>query len=354
MRTFFFSALFLFFNFNYFSQSKSDSLEFQKYFDKAYQLRNINPDSAFFWIDKTLEVALLSGKKEWLAKTLNLKGILHFKKNDYMKSLTELEKALSYTNNNELKGKIYINLGNTLSDIGYKYSAVDYYKKAVKIFSESNNQQFLIRALMNLASEEFFIGHKNNARNHLKLALYYAREFHMVEEEAMCLNNLSAFFINSGLVDSASRYVYQSFNAYEQVENYFGLADAYLTAIELHLEKKEWEYAKALIDLADSLVDRIQYLEGKKLLTSEKVHYYIHTNHLENAANYFNEYLKLEDSLNNKIQDSATIPSPNEKNNLKEQSSAQTYFSWIQLFFIICLVICIFVFVLRNYRNVKE
>lgn len=356
MRTLFFSVLIQIALHPAFSQNKNDSIEFQSYYEKAYRLRTIHTDSAFYWIEKSQETAQRTGKKEWLAKTFNLKGVLHHKKSEYLKSLNELEKALKYTNNKELKGKIYINLGNTLSDLGYNYSAIEYYKEAVRIFNETDNQQFLVRALMNLAGEEFNVKHTVNARNHLKLALYYAQEYELLEEEAMCLNNLSAFFIKSGLVDSASRYVYQSFNVYEQTENYFGLADAYLTAIELHLEKKEWDYAKALIDLADSIINSIQYLEGKKILTSEKVNLFLNTNDTESAKKFFNLYLRLEDSLNRKKSegDKIQVSSITENSESSIVHNPHKSFSFIQLLMIVCISVCIFVFVIKNYRYVKE
>ncbi len=338
------------------SQNKNDSIQFQNYYEKAYRLRNVNPDSSFVWIEKALAIAQSASNEEWLAKSFNLKGILYYKKSEYFKSLTELEKALKHASSNELKGKIYINLGNTLSDMGYTYSAMDYYKAAIQIFNTTNNFAFLIRALMNLASEELNIGWVTNARNHLKLALYYAHENNLMEEEAMCLNNLSALYIQSGLVDSASRYIYQSFNAYEQTENYYGLADAYLTAIELHLEKKEWSYAKALIDLADSVVNHLNYLEGKVLLTGKKVSYYLSTNDCAHAQQSFNEYLLLEDSLNKMKKPVPEIVfSDRQKLELDKQSDMHLdYVAYLQLALMVGIGTSIGVAVLKNYRYDKE
>lgn len=362
MRTLFFCSMLLFQVTFYHSQKlhqnlhKKDSIEFYSYFDKAYQLRSSKPDSAFYWVNKALEVAQKLANKEWLAKSMNLKGIIYYKKNEYLKSLHELENALKYTNNKELKGKIYINLANTLSDLNFPYSAIQYYQEAVRIFNSTHNYQFLIRALLNLATEEFNIGQKVNARNHLKLALYYAREYDLPEEEAICLNNISAIFIQSGLVDSASRYIYQSFNAYEKTENYFGLADAYLTAIELHLEKKEWDYAKALIDLADSIVNSIQYLEGKKILTSEKINYFLSVGELELSKKYFNEYLKLEDSLNIKKRTgdaNISLPNNNEEKSISS-STSDIHFALLQLAVIFLIGIFICIFIVKNYRHVKK
>lgn len=356
MRTLFFSAV-LMFGFCFIhsqNKDKEDSIRFYAVYQKAYNTRNTKPDSALLLLDKAMEAAVLSANKEWMAKVFNLRGIVYYRKNDYLKSLTELEKAMKHTTNEEMKGKININMGNTLSDMGYSYSAIQYYKEAIRIFDRSGNNQFLVRALMNLASEEFNVGQILNARNHLKLALFYAREYQMMEEEAMCLNNLSAMYIKSGLVDSASRYIYQSFNAYEQTENYFGLADAYLTAIELHLEKKEWSYAKALMDLADSLIDKLQYLEGKKLITSEKVNYYLHINDCTTAAVFFNEYLRLEDSLVKKKYHPGVVPSVQQNiSEDKRKIISSNYISYIQLFFITGMFVYILVFVFKNYRYGK-
>lgn len=333
------------------SQTKQDSLKFFEYYNKAYKLRNSHPDSALYWIEQCVQLPI-TPKNEWLAKAYNLRGIIYYKKSNYAHSILDLEKALKLTNDKELQGKIYINMGNTLSDLRYHYSAIHYYEKAVQIFNDIQNYQFLVRALMNLASEEFNIQQKNIARTHLKLALYYAHEHDMIEEEAMCLNNLSAMFIQSGLIDSASRYIYQSFHKYEQLENYFGLADAYLTAIELHLEKKETEYARTLIDIADSIIDHLKYLEGKKIITSEKVNYYLLVQDISHAQKYFNIYLRLEDSLNKIKSETKNISLQNSTTDTSEQKDATNKNRWAILQVVLILLIAVWTSygIIKNYR----
>ncbi len=336
----------------------SDSIQYYRCYDYAYKLRNNNVDSAFYWINEALSIAQLSANPEWRAKALNLKGILYYKQNNYYASIDYLNRALFLTKDKSLKAKIYTNLGNTLSDLQYSYSAINYYQEAVRVFNELQDYRFLVRALMNLATEEFNLKQINAARNHLKLALYYAHEYDLLEEEAMCLNNLSAFFIKAGQLDSASRYVYQSFNNYEQLENYYGLADAYLTAIELHLEKKELDYAKALMDLADSIIDHLQYLEAKKLITSEKVNYYLMVKDIEKAQKYFNDYVRLEDSINkqkNVDPLAQQIKFSSQESTTKNQSKKQTvFFSRIQLVFIILCSLFIVWMIVKNYRHEKK
>ncbi|GIV27671.1 MAG: hypothetical protein KatS3mg027_1485 [Bacteroidia bacterium] len=357
MRTLIFVTLYLVVSSHIFSQhNNSDSTEFYICYDYAYKLRNTNVDSAFFWINKALEISQLTANSEWRAKALNLKGILYYKKNDYYASIENLNRALSLTKDKTLKSKIYINLGNTLSDLNYSYSAIKYYEEAVRLFNELQDYRFLVRALMNLATEEFNIKQINSARNHLKLALYYAKENDLLEEEAMCLNNLSAIFIKTGQVDSASRYIYQSFNNYEQLENYYGLADAYLTAIELHLEKKELSYAKALMDLADSIIDKLRYLEGKKLLTSEKVNYYLLQKDVDNAQKYFNIYIRLEDSLNRAKNTSLSITEnvSSQSNTTHKTNTNNTIISWVQLILISLCSSLIAILLIKNYRHEQE
>lgn len=70
MRTLFFCSMLLFQVTFYHSQKphqnlhKKDSIEFYSYFDKAYQLRSSKPDSAFYWVNKALEVAQKLANKE--------------------------------------------------------------------------------------------------------------------------------------------------------------------------------------------------------------------------------------------------------------------------------------------------
>ena len=356
MRDLYFWNLFLiiFLSFqNFIAQFKKDSAEFQYYFDKAYKLRSVNVDSAFYWIDNALEVAKKLDHKEWLAKAYNLKGILHYKKSQYFTSITELDKALKLTNDKELKGKIYINLGNTLSDLNFPYSAKRYYEDAIRMFNETQNYPFLVRALLNLATEEFNLKEYTAARVHLKLALYYAQQQNLVEEAAICLNNLSAMFIKTGQIDSASRYIYQSFNDYEKTENYYGLADAYLTAISLHLTKKELSYAKAIIDLADSIVDRLGYLEGKKILIQHKVNYYLLSDNNELAKRYFDEYIQLEDSFYRQKKGSVLLFSEMNQQidaDNKITGSKNIRVSFIQLFITILIALACTTYLFKQYR----
>lgn len=356
MRYLLFLELWIFYSVCLLSQNTKDSADFFYYFDNAYQLRNRNPDSSFYWIEKALEIAKSTGKREWLAKIHNLKGILYYKTYNYYQSISELQTALKLTNSNDFKGKIYINLGNTLSDLNYPYSAKQYYEEAVRLFNKTQNYRFLIRSLMNLSSEEFHLKRITPARNHLKLALYYAQENDLKEEEAMCLNNLSAMFIKTGNIDSASRYIYQSFNIYENIENYYGLADAYLTAIELHIEKKELEYARSLIDIADSLIDKLSYLEGKKLLVSEMVNYYLLIKDFERSMKYFNLYIRLEDSLNHKrlVNKDNVVINSNFSQIEYVNNKNTTIFSFVQIFVIFVFSILIIINLFKHYRYVKE
>ncbi len=354
MRTFYFYLFLPVIIVPLYSQNKTDSLRFFHYFDIAYKLRNINPDSAFYWINKASEIAISTGEREWKAKAHNLKGILYYKKYNYYQSILELESAIKLTNNKDLKAKIYINLGNTLSDLNNSYLAKHYYEESVKLFNEIQNYQFLIRALINLSSEEFKLKLTTPARNHLKLALYYSKEYNLPEEEAICLNNLAAMFIKTRNIDSASRYIYQSFNVYEQLENYYGLVDAYLTAIELHLEKKELNYTKALIDIVDSIIDKLSYLEAKKSITGEKISYYLLSQNTEEALKYFNLYTQLEDSLNTKkLSGKSFNPSPSQKIYYENKSNNITV-SLIQFISIILISIPLCIIIFKNYRHVKE
>ena len=354
MRFFITTSLFFYSFIVGFSQTTKDSIEFYLRYNRAYKIRNTQPDSAFYWIDRALEIAKSAGKREWLAQVHNLKGILYYRKSDYFQSLQELKTALQFTRSKEQQAKIYINLGNTLSDLNDHYSAKEYYEKSVRLFNERQNYPMVVRALLNLATEEFLINKIYKARSHLKLALYYAHENELLEEEALCLNNLSAMFIKTGQVDSALRYIYQSFNCYEQIENYYGLVDAYLTAIELHLEKKELALAKAQIELADSIIDSLHYLEGKKLLTSEKVNYYLLTNHVSNAQKYFNIYLQLEDSLNKRKVE--PMPSFTDEHDINEKTSSSHSQRWTYFQLLIILLSGIFLtFALfKTYRYDKE
>ncbi len=333
--------------------AKSDSLIFSNLYQQSFNLRNTNIDSSFYWINEAYGFSLEQRNSEWQAKCLNLIGILYNKKNQYQKSFVSFERALRLTKDSLLIGKIYINLGNLLSEMNYLYTAKKYYEDAIRILNQKQAYQFLIRTLISLSTVEFELKLPLLAKSHTKLALKYSEENNLMEEQALCLNNLAAMFIKTNQIDSASRYIYQSFAIYNQLDNIFGLYDAYLTAIDLHLKKSEFEYAKSLIEIADSLDHTINYPENRKILINEKIVYYLKADSSQKALTLFNYYVILSDSL----QTLKNMEIPAHQKSIEKHTSSDNKNTIPTLLFIIITLlfaILIIFFLLKHYRYVKE
>ncbi len=126
------------------------------------------------------EAKVLSGEQEdhhTIARCLNLLGLIEDDLGDYQHALKYKEQALSLfkeIDSHQARGwigNIYNNLANTASLRGEFEQAVELYQKALEIFQETKNQDWIIMCLVNLGAARVGLGAYQLAERDFKQVL---------------------------------------------------------------------------------------------------------------------------------------------------------------------------------------
>jgi len=133
--------------------------------------------NAFIHINKAIDLDSLSGDTLRFAKSLNAKGIVYEKMEDFSKALSFYVRSLKlYETNNYEEGilKSYINIGNIYSHLKLKESSKKFYKKSYSIIEKSSKKYLNDKAhvLYSLGTISMLEGNTQEALSFLNEALH--------------------------------------------------------------------------------------------------------------------------------------------------------------------------------------
>jgi DNA-binding CsgD family transcriptional regulator len=180
----------------------------------------------------------------------------------------------------------------------YKKSLEFNFKK-LEIISKSNNLWETNKTLNNIALSYSSLGKHDSALVYMRQALQLAEGLNYPEGLAQSYNKLSSTFLKMGEADSALLYSAKSVGIAKKSKS--NVLASYLVDHAAALEqKKQFQEALSIAKEAHSLSKRYQdthTLSKVDFLLSE---IYEHLNRQDLAYPFLTEYLKLNDSINNK------------------------------------------------------
>lgn len=281
-------------------QINNDTERVNQVYKAGFDLRNTDPQLAYKYALAAEQEAQKTNSKKHLAKSYNLKGILHYKKGDYTTALSYQHKALRL---NEADAYAYgvainqTNLGNIYSDMGYNDLAESSYLQAIKAYNSLNSRLQIENSLMNLGVLKSKFKRYDIARKYFQTALAMASEDNNVALMASCNNNIGSILVEQNQADSALLYLDESWKLLNIQENGMEMADVYINMADAWIRKNNNGKAKHYLTLADSICKVYDY-------TDAKVHVYdIYASLFEKQGDYrqANEWLKkhyrLKDSI---------------------------------------------------------
>lgn len=136
----------------------------------AYQIRNIDNDSAFIYYDKALKLAKVHNDSSELGFIYNNMGIAYLRKGDIDKSYQYFIDAIPFSNTNKEKAIIYSYLSTGFNIKGEMDSAMLYVNKAIALDPEKKDP-FIQR---NVSRTMYQIEETNN---NFKRSLEYHKEY---------------------------------------------------------------------------------------------------------------------------------------------------------------------------------
>lgn len=267
----------------------NDSIKAQKYSDRAWALKDKNPDSSYFFAYKALEIAQSRNFKKLEAYSLSDIGNYYKRKEDYPKSKSYLLNSLEVRK--DLSDSIDIASGYNLLGILYNQqgeydTALTFFKKGISWLKENKKHQKLrIKIIDGMATSFLNTGLYEEAQEYLLHATEDALLLNDSIVLAKCWHNQGVLYERIGRSEIALDYYSRAEAIYRNREILNSLIDILINkgvtylhrrdfkeAINLFLESEVLSIENGFLDNLSSLHNNIgiAYLELGQYQLSEQ------------------------------------------------------------------------------------
>lgn len=307
-------------------QIPNDTERVNQLYKGGFAIRNTDPALSFRYAQAAEEAALKSGSARHLAKSYNLKGILHYKKGDYSRALSYQNKALRL---NEQAGFTFgmalnqSNLGNIYSDIGYNDAAEACYLKALKAYNALNNRQQILNSLMNLGVLKCSDKQYRLALRYFQTALAMATEDNDQAMMASCNNNIGAVLTDYNRPDSALLYLDESLKLLDLQDNVVEMADVYDNMGLAYTKKGLPGKALRCLQLCDSISRVYDYTDARLHLYQSYSLFYEAQQDFRSANLWLKKHYSLKDSILQQSREAMASDTPEEDTVVKPESAVE-------------------------------
>ncbi|NSW46610.1 MAG: tetratricopeptide repeat protein [Bacteroidales bacterium] len=167
-------------------KAKSDTIIWSQYLKIGDYYENTNPDSAFFYYNKSL---------------------IHAVKNRLKKQ--------------EATSLLYI--GFVFEDIGNFEKAIAYYSTALKKYEKINDQIGLSRCYNNLGIVYSYLGYNKVAMSYFNIALQLFKKQKDINGISNCLTNIGLIYSDEGNYENALKYLETSLSLFKEMKDQVGM-----------------------------------------------------------------------------------------------------------------------------------
>lgn len=331
----------------------NDTERVNQIYQAGFAIRNSDPELAYSYAVIAETEALKSGSKKHLAKSYNLKGILHYKKGDYSRALSLQQQALQL---NEEAGFEYgmainqTNLGNIYSDMGYKDLAEASYLKALKSYNALNNRRQIVNSLINLGVLKHDQQRHRLAKRYFMTALAMATEDKDLAVMASCNTNIGAMLMEEQLPDSALLYLEESQKLLDLQDNVLELSDVYDNMGLSYLQKGETAKALGYLRRADSISTAYNYTDGLVHVYDSYAKFYEAQQDYKEANAWLKKHYRLKDSILRISKEEMNLALVDEAPGLHENSPDPAFKNGWILVILGALAVASAAFLIRNKR----
>ncbi len=267
---------------NVYTQTKSQLNDYYK--QSVYHLNKTHQyDSAEYFANKGIELAVELDVKDTLAKFYRFKGVAFSRADKYEEAVEALNQAIEV--NIELEdfksqSKNINSIGATYYREGNTTKAIEYYQQALKLAKEIDYSNIISASLNNLGAAYKKTGDYIKATEYLIEALEIAQKSESKFNEAQALGNLAQCYAVAGNIDLSNKYYLQEKEIKEELNDYKGLINIYINMGVNYSSQMEKDsaliyYNKALIyakQLDDKTLKAILYSNIAAIYNFQKKH----------------------------------------------------------------------------------
>lgn len=295
-----------------------------------------------------------------LARTYASLGVIYSQESNYYASLEHYQKALQLYQSIDQKNSIskaYNNIGVVYKSQGNNSKALDYFLKALKI-QELTGEQSVPVTLTNIGVIYF------EQNNLAKALLYYNKAEKLFKNSenirgfALLNNYLGDYYQKQNDSDKAIVYYNQALTQYESIQNKFGASLALYNLGQLYADQKKYAdaltYATKSLNYAKEIGVLNQTFHSEKLISE----LYGYLNNPKESLAHYKNYIVARDSITNQennkkfVQAELNFEYQKKEALIKEQSKRQTQFTVFSI--LGSLLLIGFIFLIYNRRQVKR
>jgi predicted ATPase len=258
-----------------------------------------NYDEAIMAYEKALDFSVDETQKTRIKIKMSMP---HTKKGNFTESVNLLLDALGHIKEDEfaLKADILILLGWTYELKGAFLRAIEYYKQAVEICENTDDEAAIATAHHRLGTGFWCLGDINKAMKHLEKARSIREKRNIKEGLADTYNNLAILYSDTGDIEKAIEYFRKAEKLYADIGELSGLCAIYNNIADIYALKGQYETAIAFYTKDIELSRRIGYKTSEILATNNLASIYQEMENLEPALTHYASALKLSREIGEK------------------------------------------------------
>ncbi|MBI5219237.1 MAG: tetratricopeptide repeat protein [Bacteroidia bacterium] len=218
--------------------AKADTTRVQAYAGLCRQYYSSNPDTALYFGNLGLNLAIKVNFKKGMATCYSNIGIVHTYQGSYHKATEYYLKSLKITEESgDKKGMsmCYNNIGSVHSDQGSYDKAIEYYLKALKTLEELQDKKGMSMCYNNIGSVHHYQRLYDKAIDYYFKALKIREKLGDKKGMSNCYNNIGLVHSDQGRYDKAIEYYLKSLKIKEELGDKNGLVACYINIGSLNI-----------------------------------------------------------------------------------------------------------------------
>jgi signal transduction histidine kinase/Tfp pilus assembly protein PilF len=271
--------------------------------DRAYELRNSNPDKAIELANEAITLSKSLSFKEGLGRAYLTTGWCEFLKNNNKKSLEETNAALKVfleLKDNENLAYVYNNLGNIYNSMGDFDKALEYYEQGLRLHRDTSNHKGESHTLNNIGLVYYRKGDYSNALKHHLFSLAIKQQLKDKSGEATSLIQIGDVYHRIGDHANALENLLKAMMIKRETFDRYGEGSALNSIGNVYCDLEDYDKSLEYYKKAYGLFKELKDLSGEALTLGNMGNIYLYKNELKDAIKYYLDSQKILISLNDR------------------------------------------------------
>jgi len=259
-------------------------------------LLTTNPDSAYYFSTKIVDLALKSKDTNHLAVAFNIKGIYFAQKSEYNNAIKNFENALQFYNAiGDINGKANAlnNLGLIKQNQGDYLKAIQYFTNSLYIYEKIDNKKNIASSQNNIGLVFLTQGDLLKAEEYFNKSLATNKLINHKLGAAACLNNLGLIYFKKGLNEKSIFYYKKSYNIVEQLGDKNKIASSLNNIGEVYFSNKDFSNAYAYFKQSMHIKEATGNKQGLAATLINIGNIHEHNKEISEALLMYNKALKI-------------------------------------------------------------